>query len=131
MRRLLWIDGFLCLAAVVLAAWVAWDRLTPRPGVTPEKFKRLHREMTEKEAEAILGRPANGSEWIIGGHRRWWSDEGTTLELFVCDAWVQGSGPQGPYLMDGRLQLSDGTTLELREKPHFLPHKVRKWLGWK
>jgi hypothetical protein len=29
------------------------------------------------------------------------------------------------------LKLPDGTTLELREKPHFLPHKVRKWLGWK
>jgi hypothetical protein len=129
-KRLVWVDGFLCLAALAVAAAVTLERLTPRPGVTPENFKRLHKGMTEQEAEAILGRKADGH--LDGGGRghnvSWWHEGECHLGL-----WSPPFGLQSPSsVMDGHMVLPDGSTLPLREKPGNWPlDKLRAWLGWK
>jgi hypothetical protein len=112
-KRLLWIGGLLCLVALAVAGWVAWDRLTLRPGVTPENFKRLYGGMTEKEAEAILGRPPD-TRWRDSG-RHWDSWSGEEIEITL--AVTEYAGPGESWVSFGEMTRSDGSVQTYRGEP--------------
>src|SRR5262245_13673245 len=56
----------LCSVAVAVIVWA----VTPRSGVTRASFEQLREGMSQKEVEALMGRPPDGVEqhrWINDG----------------------------------------------------------------
>ena len=116
-KRLLWIGGLiLCLAALALGAVLTCRDLAAarvKPGVTPENFARLYAGMSEREAEAILGRPSDSQLLFSFNHYSNWEENGTIVSLRVTDILIRED--RQPSLIEGQLRLSDGTTVELRD----------------
>ncbi len=133
-KRLLWIGG-LVLGLVVLGLVVVVIDRPPKPGVTPANFQRLHEGMSEKEAEAILGRPADFESIGIDSLTHTWVEGGVTIILEVSERWVVFSKPpktDGPFLGSGRIHLPDGSSLTLDENPRESTlDQFRRWLGLK
>jgi hypothetical protein len=131
-KRLLWVDGFLCLTVLAVAVVLLVDRLTPRPGVTPENFRRLHLGMSEEEAEVRLGRPADSSLHFSFSHLDQWVENDATINLNVSDLWSSQLGETGPTLQGGNMMLPDGSALDLRDNAGKSPFdKLRELVGLK
>jgi hypothetical protein len=95
----------LLLAVGVLAclALPGLRLLWPRPGVTPDNFKRLRQGMTREHVEAILGRPGReeGPDTVWEGDR--------------CRVSVQFVDIN--YAWAGQLETDDGQVLSLPPEP--------------
>jgi hypothetical protein len=133
-KRLLWGVAALACVAVVSAAVVMLLKPLPSPGVTPENFKRLRVGMTEREAVAILGRPADSCFVSRNGTWYWgWSGDECSVSL-VAAAWGVGASdtPEERFLEGGTLTLNDGSSISLPEKSGKSPlDKLREWVGLK
>jgi hypothetical protein len=100
---------------LVIVAVVAY----PKPGVTPANFYRLHGDMTEEEAEAILGGRAD--DWIDlpAGRAYVWHGDHCTICLVKCD----------DYFLAGQLKMDDGSTEQLSARPpQGILDRLRRWI---
>jgi hypothetical protein len=117
MRKRLLAVGVLLLCLGVLSLVVVWQRPRPVPGVTLENFRRLHKGMTSKQVEAILGEP--GEAFLLG--RRYGNKDFAIYIQFdpVADEgwWVDN---------ETDLVIDD----KLRGKPPTFLEWVRSWLAW-
>jgi len=111
-KRIYWV----CAGSILLLGLSLFlvQLRAPSPGVTPENFRRLHRGMTEKEVEAIMGRPGGSRIGVTGSHCTYWRESHHTVVIGFSDIWMWGidSGAQ-----DGKMATKDGLELELRDEP--------------
>ena len=133
-KQLLWLGGlFLCLAVLGLVVVLTYRDLVSdhvTPGVTPENFKRLYAGMSEREAEAILGRPTDGKIYKTGNHYSIWRENGMFVIQRVSD--ICFLEDDQPDLIEGQIHLPDGTMIELREpQKESTSDQFRQWLGLK
>src|SRR5689334_8550710 len=76
-KRLLWSLGGVTTLVLVAALAVCVARAL-EDRVTPENCDRIKVGMTEREVEAILGRPADGRQWFAS----WWIGEEWAIGVY-------------------------------------------------
>jgi hypothetical protein len=98
----------------------------PRPGVTQENFRRVHKGMSEEEVEAILGGPGEPAGFMMLTKSREW--RGPDCVVSITFGLITGAGA-----IDGSLTTDDGLTLELTDEPPDTPFVKRlvEWLGFR
>jgi hypothetical protein len=121
-KRMLLAFGLLfCLALVAL---VGVSRLRPpKPGVTPENFRRLYKGVSEPEAEAVLGGPGKVAGHMTFQHGTAWEGE----HCRVC-IWFSELRP-GWSAETGTLKTDDGQTIDLPSQPS-LGDQARRLVPW-
>jgi hypothetical protein len=114
----------LCLAVLTLVAIWTYPARKP-PGVTPENFRRLHQGMTEKQVEAILGSPGMG--WVFNlSYGREYAGDGCDVRI---EFGAMNDNDEKVTAQQGWMTTTDGSVLELAEKPISLFDRLRLWLG--
>jgi hypothetical protein len=123
-----WLLIALLLAPFGLALGVAVFRPPPKPGVTPENFRRLHKGMSQAEVEAILGESADVVTPTSKCTVHWWFRP----EFAVCihysstpgkgvEGGIIGRGSKGLRMRD-RLALPDWLAGLFRQEPEPIPY---------
>ena len=112
---------FLVFALIVLflvGLLVVWQRKGPSPGVTLANFHRLHKGMTEKEVEAIMGGPGGEAGGRFSSfHWTHWKGSNCRINIMFSDWLVDGVNLRTEGVKNGHLIFDDGNVLELREEP--------------
>jgi hypothetical protein len=107
---------FLVFALIVLflvGLLVVWQRKGPSPGVTLGNFNRLHKGMTEKEVEAIMG-PGEMRGTVSFSHFIIWSNSHSSVIISFSDISIDGINVRATK---GDISIEGGGTLDLREEP--------------
>lgn len=125
-KRFYWVCA-LCMLLVV--AGLSW----PRPGVTPANFHRLHKGMTAKEIEGIMGRPADSMvsymQFTSMHTSMTWHGEKCCVSI-TCVTVIWGVKDMadiiGTTKTPGIMVTCDGRQLELRDEPPSV--RFRKWV---
>jgi hypothetical protein len=116
----------LLLGCLALVALVAVPRLlAPKPGVTVENFRRLHRGMTKEEVDAILGGPGEVSGFInnMARTRDWHGDH--------CTVSIMSSSLATLDAASGEIRTDDGRLLlRLAPEPPSCWDQLRRVLPW-
>jgi hypothetical protein len=97
------------LAVPLLAFLVAKQHKVPSPGVTLANFNQLHKGMSEKEVEAIMGKPGNSVVHFSPSHMTKWSDSPYSLSIIFNDN--NGRAVYGALYIAGKMEDN------LREEP--------------
>lgn len=87
----------------------------PSPGVTQANFQRLHKGMSEKEVEWIMGCPGESFMKNSFSHYTCWTGPGCTVFIRFGDLGAE----------NGQIGINGGTEMELRERPDLPP-----WLAF-
>jgi hypothetical protein len=123
------------LAAVVLAASVAWWHILHPPGINRRGFDRIRVSMTRPEVEALLGGPPG--DYPAGGrapgescaHPLECVAPETDVSTYRPEAWTAGERWLCVYFR------ADGTVADKEYLDFSLPPpspwlRLRRWLGW-
>jgi SmpA / OmlA family len=99
--------------------------LPPKPGVTLDNFRRLHRGMTKEEVDAILGGPVEVSGFNNNKARtRYWHGD-------HCRVSITSSSFVTLDAADGEIRTDDGRLLlRLAPEPPSLWERLRRLLPW-
>jgi hypothetical protein len=111
-RLLLSLVAYVGLAVAVTLVHRSRHQVSPEI----ETFQRLHKGMTEEQAEAIIGRPANFRFGFTLRQCKVWYGDGWSV--CICFSDLMGGGAD-----EGHFQAGDGTKLPLRERPF--------WFKWR
>jgi len=86
----------------------------PNPGVTVANFRRLHKGMTEKEVEAIMGGPGKFGGAVTFRHCTVWEELDCTVGIWFSDLSISGVEIGAEK---GNMSTNDGLDLLLQDEP--------------
>jgi hypothetical protein len=121
-RRVLLLGSVAVVAALVVAAWIAWPCAS---SITFENANRIHHGMTLQEVEAILGGPARDD---TGGVNN--GVEYGVTELVIGDGYREWIGPEYGILIAFRSDRAGQIWIGNTRRQTFSPvDRLRRWLG--
>jgi hypothetical protein len=99
--------------------------LPPKPGVTLENFRRLHRGMTKEEVDVLLGGPGEVTGFVnnMARTRYWYGDH--------CRVSIRSSSFVTLDAASGEIRTDDGQLLSrLAPEPTSFWERLRRELPW-
>ncbi len=130
MNRRKWLRFSVLAALCLVGVSVHW-LIPPKPGVTRENFRRLHKEMTLARIDALLdsgGLGSGGQSRGVGERWEWNGEEGSVL--IILDVSRLNGGRfviVGQSAAAGWFTTKDGKIEVLREET--VVEMLQRWLG--